>query len=260
MRFAVLSSGSKANCTFIEAQGIRILIDCGLSGRETEKRLTSLGVSADTLDAIIVTHEHSDHIMGLATVSKRYKIPIYSNKATGKQLKRGYAHETFVTGETFSVEGLEIESFSIVHDAIDPVGFSIQSEGLKFVQATDLGRVTNSVSEALRGANAVVLESNHDQEMLMSCDYPWVLKQRIASSHGHLSNDCAGALLQEFSHSDLNHVVLAHLSENSNRPDVALKTVKSYLPSDFRFSLAAANIVQPTCMYQVGETALAINS
>jgi phosphoribosyl 1,2-cyclic phosphodiesterase len=255
MRFAVLSSGSKANCTYLENQGTAILIDCGLSAKETERRLVALGINPASINAIVVTHEHSDHIMGLSVFSRRYKIPVYANKSTSKHFKPIYAKEHIKTGEKFVVGSLEIESFSIVHDASDPVGYVINGSGIKFAQATDLGRVTQSVKHALVDSIAIVLESNHDQEMLANCDYPWELKQRIASSHGHLSNDCAGALLQELSHNDLNYVVLAHLSENSNRPDIALNTVKSYLENDTKFHLSAAGVAFSTAMFDLHETA-----
>ena len=224
MRFSVLSSGSKANCTFVECGSTRILIDCGLSGLQTEKRLLALGIDPKSLSAIVITHEHSDHIYGAHTMSRRYKIPVFANHETAKFMKKGYAQEEFVTGETFEIGKLALSPFSIAHDAADPVGFVIRGEGLKFGQATDLGKVTPLVRDALTQCHAIVLESNHDPEMLQECDYPWELKQRIASTHGHLSNHEAGTLISEVLHSDLLHVVLGHLSENSNRPDVARST------------------------------------
>ena len=229
MRFSVLSSGSKANCTYIEASGVRLLIDCGLSGKQTESRLAEIGVRPDSIDAILVTHEHSDHIYGIHTFSRRHKVPVYINRATYEQLDREVVHEFFVTGEEFCVESVTISPFSIVHDAADPVGFAVKAEGFKFVQVTDLGRVTTLVHEQVQGANALVLESNHDQEMLQNCDYTWHLKQRIASTHGHLSNDAAGQLLSDTLHPELFHVVLGHLSENSNTPTLALQTANRYL-------------------------------
>jgi phosphoribosyl 1,2-cyclic phosphodiesterase len=230
VQFSVLSSGSKANCTFIEVDGFRILIDCGLSGKQCELRLAEVGVAPDSLDCIFVTHEHHDHIHGVATLSKRYGIPVYANAATMSQIHKVSKREIFRTGEVFMPHGaVKVTPFSITHDALDPVGFVVEGGGFKFVHVTDLGRVTTLVREHVRGAHAIVLESNHDQEMLQTCDYTWDLKQRIASTHGHLCNDSAGQLLEDIAHPELFHVILGHLSENSNTPDAALSTAHSYL-------------------------------
>lgn len=254
MRFSVLTSGSKANSTYLEAAGVRILIDCGLSAKQTELRLLRLGVDPATIDAIVISHEHSDHILGAKTFSKRYKIPIFANRPTARNMHKGYAEEHFETGETFWIKDIQIHPFSIVHDAADPVGLAIQAEGLRFAHVTDLGRVTPLVREMVSGSHALVLESNHDQELLRNCSYPWELKQRISSSHGHLSNDCAAALLAEVMHVGLLHVVLAHLSENSNRPDVALATARSYLKGSEPRTLIAGSVICETPLFEVGES------
>lgn len=253
MRFSVLSSGSKANCTFLEADGVRILIDCGLSAKETENRLLRIGIAPETLDAIIVTHEHSDHINGVPLMSKRYRLPVFANPGTARSIKKTYGTEKFNTGESFSLRGMKVETFSIVHDAADPVGFAVYGEGLKFVLVTDLGRPTALVRHKLQDANAVVIESNHDHEMLKNCSYPWVLKQRIASSYGHLSNDCAGGLLNEIINPGLSHIVLAHLSENSNTPELALSSVRKYIGERYRHSLIAGSIAAATALVNIAE-------
>lgn len=225
MRFSVLSSGSKANCTFIEAGGERFLIDCGLSGRQCEQRLVEHGIDPASLSAILVTHEHSDHIGGVATLSRRYNLPVYANEATIKHISKPKGREVFVTGMPFTLGRVDITPFSIVHDAADPVGFVVQAEGFKLVHLTDLGRVTTLVRDHVQGAHAIVLESNHDQEMLQTCGYPWELKQRISSTHGHLCNEAAGHLVEDLMHGELFHVILGHLSENSNTPALALETM-----------------------------------
>lgn len=258
MHFSVLSSGSKANCTFIEAASTRILIDCGLSARQTEKRLHELGIAADSLDAIIITHEHSDHIYGVPAMSRKHKLPVFANKGTAAHITGPYGLELFTTGESFWIGGLKISPFSIVHDATDPVGFTIQAEGIKYGQATDLGRITPLVRDALTQCQALLLESNHDQTMLRECSYPWVLKQRISSSHGHLSNDTAGAFLSDLMHSDLTHVVLGHLSENSNTPECALETVNSYLRERAPVTLRCASVVAATPLVDVEDSSLRI--
>lgn len=229
MRFSVLSSGSKANSVFVEAGGVRFLVDCGLSGKQAEERLAEVGIDPTSLDAIIVTHEHSDHINGVGTLSRRYNLPVYANRSTMEAISKPRAKEFFKTGEDFYIRDARIEPFSVVHDAADPVGFAIYAGGLKLVICTDLGRATTLVREHLKGANAIVLESNHDLEMLQSCSYTWELKQRIASTHGHLSNEAAGQLIEEIMHPELFHIVLGHLSENSNTPALALDTANRYL-------------------------------
>lgn len=251
MRFSVLSSGSRANCTYVEAQGTAILIDCGLSGRKTEDRLKMVGANPSKLSAIIVTHEHHDHIAGIASFSSKHRIPVYVNDGAKRSIRNPWGIERFVTGEKFSIGHLEIEPFPVIHDAKDPVGFRISSEGLIFAQATDLGRVTTVVEEHLSGAHAMLLESNHDQGLLSSCAYPNVLKERIASAYGHLSNDDAGALLSKLLHSDLCSVVLGHISENSNTAEHAYNTVSeylSYIPSIF----TCASVREPLPMIEVG--------
>lgn len=248
MRFSVLSSGSKANCTIVEAASTRILIDCGLSARSVEERLSGTGIRPDSIDGIIVTHEHSDHIMGISVFSRRYRIPVYANRATAKFLRKVYAIEKFVTGETFWVGAIQIYPFSIAHDASDPVGFELRAAGLKFAHVTDLGRVTPQVEDALRGASACVLESNHDQQMLRACSYPEELKQRIASSHGHLSNDTAATLVAGLLHSDLQHIVLGHLSENSNTPELAMRTFRRHVPEEAFRNVQCASVRQATAM------------
>lgn len=229
MRFSVLSSGSKANCTYIEGAGKRFLVDCGLSGKQAEERLSQIGIDPRTLDAILVTHEHSDHIHGVGTLSRRFKLPVFANAATMGSISKPFGKEVFSTGQGFYVGGARVEPFSIVHDAADPVGFAIYAEGFKLVICTDLGRVTTLVRQHVENANAILLESNHDQEMLQSCGYPWELKQRIASTHGHLCNEAAGQLLEEIMHPELFHIVLGHLSEHSNTPALALETVGRYV-------------------------------
>ncbi len=248
MRFSVLTSGSRANCTYLESGDTRILIDCGLSAKQTERRLESVGVDPRSLNAIIVTHEHRDHIHGVPVMSRKFKLPVYANRGAARSLRGLFALEFFETGRAFSIGEMDIAPFSIVHDASDPVGFSISARGIKFSQATDLGKVTPLVRESLRGSNALVLESNHDEEMLRSCDYPWELKQRISSSHGHLSNDCASSFLAEIMHGDLEHVVLGHLSENSNTPELALKAAESQLAGGSLGTLICACVQRETPM------------
>lgn len=253
MKFCVLSSGSKANVTLVEAAGSRILIDNGLSCKQLEIRLGGIGVDPSSIEAILVTHEHSDHIHGVPTFSKKYRVPVYANVHTAHQIPACYHKENFLNGMDFWVGAVRISPFSIIHDAVDPVGFALHAEGLKFSQATDLGRATLLVQEALKDSHAIVLESNHDQELLRNCGYTWDLKKRIASSYGHLSNDDSATLLSEVMHSDLLHVVLAHLSENSNTPQHALDTHRLRHGEMASFTLECGSIAAPTPFFVVGE-------
>ena len=234
MRFSVLASGSRANCTYVESNSAKILIDCGLSGKECEKRLNRLGRSAAELDAILITHEHSDHIKGVSVLSRRYQIPVFSNGAVDDLCDKFFGYERFSTGEEFVLKDLDVRSFSVIHDASDPVGFVLKSDGFTFGQATDLGKVTPLVYDALRFLDALVLEFNHDPDLLLSTHYPWQVKQRIKSSHGHLCNFAAEDFLREIYHPHLQSVVLAHLSENSNQPELALSHARKALPVDTR--------------------------
>lgn len=253
MRFAVISSGSKANCTFVEAAGTRFLIDCGLSCREASLRLGALGIDPLTIKGIIITHEHYDHVRGIAAWQKKHNVTAYATRGTGRAVRDVHRIEYFKSGEPFWIDAVQINPFSITHDAADPVGFAIQAEGLKFSQATDLGRVTSTVRDAILNSNALVLESNHDPEMLRSCGYTPELKQRIASSFGHLSNDSAGQLLSDVMHSGLLQVVLGHISENSNTPDLALKTVKRHLEGREPAELFCGSVHHPSALKIVGE-------
>lgn len=249
MRFAVLSSGSRANATYLEGDGTAILIDCGLSARRACERLAGLGVDPAALSAVVVTHEHSDHVFGLETLARKLRIPVYVNEGTARNLPRSLPQmKTFETGVSFAVGNLQVTPFAISHDAAEPVAFTIASSGCRFGQATDLGRVTPLVRESLRGCEMLVLESNHDVRMLQECSYPWVLKQRIASSHGHLSNVSCGELLRDLAHPGLRHVVLGHISENSNTPERALETVSALTRDVYSGSLICAGRHQSTSL------------
>ncbi len=252
MRFSVLSSGSRANCTFVEAASGRFLIDCGLSCRQIEQRLRLLGIPPETIAAIIITHEHADHIYGAGSFSLKYRIPVYVTEETGRHLPKVFEKISFQSGKVFDLCGAAIHSFSILHDAIDPVGFRIESEGAVLAHVTDLGKVTGLVREHLQSADALLLESNHDVELLATCSYAWPLKQRIASSHGHISNTEAGLLLADVMHDRLATVVLGHISENSNTPQAATETVSYLLGGWLPENFLCACVREATPLYAVG--------
>jgi phosphoribosyl 1,2-cyclic phosphodiesterase len=225
----MLASGSKGNAIYVSDGATSILIDAGLSGIEIERRLLSKGLSPGDLDAILVSHEHADHIQGVGVLSRRFRLPVYINRKTQQaaatQLGNVYELKPFACGATFQIENLAIHPFSISHDAKDPAGFTVSYNGKKIGIATDLGMATSMVKTHLQSCALLILEANHDADMLTKGPYPWPLKQRINSRVGHLSNQAAKHLLNEVQHDRLIHVVLAHLSEINNTPQKALSEV-----------------------------------
>jgi len=246
MRFCVLGSGSRGNATYLESGGTSILIDAGMSGLELQKRLSTIGVALSAIDAILVTHEHNDHVQGVGVLSRRVKIPIYANTATftaaSKTVNKLFSYKEFETGASFFVNGLDIHPFSISHDAEDPVGFRISDGNVSFGHCTDTGKVTRLMRHRLASCQALVLESNHDIEMLQNGAYPPYLKQRIRSSHGHLDNLAAAVFLEELAHEKLQYVVLAHLSEENNHPDIAFHAAAQALRGNPHSKNAALKI------------------
>ena len=229
---SVLASGSRGNCALVATSSTRILVDAGLSGRETFKRLRALGERVEEISAILITHEHSDHVAGLYRLATKLNVPVFITAPTHHAWKRAMRDqegaipelpkpEHFAAGRSFCIGDIEVMPFTIPHDAIDPVGFTFRAEGVKIGFATDLGYMPVSVRNHLRGCGVLVMESNHDVEMLRSGPYPWSVKQRVMSRVGHLSNDA----LAEFFSSDYDggaeYLVLAHLSEQNNHPEIA---------------------------------------
>jgi len=226
VRICLLASGSRGNAVYIENGSARLLVDAGLSAREISARLAGIGVEPDTLDAILVTHEHRDHCQGLGPMSRRYTLPTYLHPATLEALgdvgKLPEVRE-FETGSPFQLRDVEIEAFPLTHDAAHTVGFTITGSEGKIGFATDVGMVTRLLRQRLGSCRVLVLESNHDEQMLMTGPYPWPLKQRVRGSHGHLSNPEAAELLGDLLWEGLEGVFLAHLSETNNQPQLALK-------------------------------------
>lgn len=223
MRVCLLASGSRGNSALIEADGCRFLVDAGLSGRETERRLATLGLSGEDLHGILVTHEHHDHVGGIGPLARRFNLPVHIDQQTHAALpKLGKIEqlELFSAGETFNFRELTINTFSTTHDAVNPVGFVIESTEGKIGFATDLGISTRLVADRLQGCRVLVIEANHDEQMLLDGPYPWQLKQRIRSRHGHLSNSETCLLLEKVNWSGLEALFLAHLSEENNCPDL----------------------------------------
>lgn len=233
LQVCVLASGSRGNAIFVSDGATSILVDAGLSGIEIERRLRHRGIAPESLAAILVSHEHTDHIQGVGVLSRRYQLPIFMSHRTGlaAQVGRLHARVDFRCGTPFQIRTLAIHPFTLSHDAQDPAGFTFQHNGLKVGIATDLGVATAMVKEHLKACSLLILEANHDPDMLINGPYPWPLKQRIRGRSGHLSNPDCRALLAEVRHDALQHVVLAHLSEKNNTPHKALSEVGEALQS-----------------------------
>jgi phosphoribosyl 1,2-cyclic phosphodiesterase len=242
-KVCVLASGSKGNAIYVSDEKTAILVDAGLSAIEVERRLRSRDINPDALDAIVVSHEHTDHVQSVGVLSRRFRLPVYINELTlmvaGPQL--GCLHETrkFQRGAPFHIGSLSIHPFAVCHDAVDPVGFTIKDGAAKIGIATDLGVATQLVSHHLKGCRLVVLEANHDRKMLEEGRYPWELKQRIRGRLGHLSNEASRDLLSGVFSPHLEHVVVAHMSETNNQPGTALACLREAVGRDaVRFTLA----------------------
>ena len=226
IKLSVLASGSRGNSIYVATPGVRLLIDAGLTAREIERRLQQIGVRAEDLDAVVITHEHRDHVSGLGPLSRRHRLPVFLNRATRGNLPDQVGSPAdcveFVTGRSFSVADLTIHPFSLSHDAADPVGLTLVNGESKVGICTDLGRATRLVHHHLQECRVLLLEANHDVGMLTRGPYPWSVKQRIRSASGHLSNEEARELLGRVLGAALERVILAHLSEVNNRPETVL--------------------------------------
>lgn len=235
VEFATIASGSSGNSIFVGTENTKILIDAGLSGKKIESGLKDLNLSGDNIDAIFVTHEHIDHVDGIGVLSRRYDIPVYATEGTWAQMpsKVGKFKEKnqklIYSDENCILNDLCIHPFDIPHDAAEPVGFTVSTDKIKIAVATDIGHVTRTILDNIKECDAILLESNHDVEMLKNGSYPYPLKQRVLGKHGHLSNDTAGKLLACIMSEKLKYAFLGHLSKENNTPMLAYETVKSVL-------------------------------
>lgn len=235
MRVCILASGSSGNSIYVESGGTRLLVDAGLTGRETLRRLAEAGADPEGLSAILITHEHVDHVRGAGVLARRYDLPLWGTASTlsqmSSQLKGRERLEPFANGKAFDVGDLLVHPFSVSHDAADPSQFLVSNGQASVGIATDLGFVSRLAQQRLQGADLVVLESNHDERMLLEGPYSWPLKQRIKSRRGHLSNRDAAQTLGFLAERGLTRAVLAHLSQDNNTPQVALQTSEAQLRS-----------------------------
>jgi phosphoribosyl 1,2-cyclic phosphodiesterase len=250
LRVSILASGSSGNLTLLESESTRILVDAGLGKRETLARLAAVERSFAHLDAVLITHEHTDHCNGLPQVLGLWKAPLYVTELTMNALerilpetfgKRLRGVESIQPGQRFSIGDIDIHAFAIPHDAIDPIGFTFRTNGTKVAICTDLGYMPELVKVHLRETDCLILESNHDLDMLKVGPYPWVVKQRVLSRTGHLSNHAVSEYLCDPDGFDARarYLVLAHMSEENNNPDLALLSAEEALrrrPSEAAFS------------------------
>ena len=239
--FCPLASGSKGNAIYVSDGKTKILIDAGISLRALTERLRAIDVDIAEIDAVLITHEHIDHVKGLPVLCKKWGIPVLSNKETAKAIMQGMMRSSkesnlfvpkfkiFSTGETFQFEQMKIHPFSIQHDAIEPVAFTVEMGNLKLGLCADLGFASSLVLQKLQKCDYLYLEANHEPSMVHSSPRPAVYKQRVLSRQGHLSNSESAEVLSNVYHPGLKHVFLAHLSSECNTPELALKTVKEEL-------------------------------
>ncbi len=231
----MLASGSSGNSILVSSEKLNVLIDAGLSCKELERRLAQANLVPSDLAAVFITHEHNDHVKGAGVLSRRYGVPIYLNKRT-RQCACSYVGEIptaviFQTGDVVKLGDLAVQTYPVQHDAAEPVGLCIRNSSARIGVALDMGYPTKLVKQRLNKADMLILEFNHDPDMLRQCNRPWELKQRILSKTGHMSNQAALALLDELVHEELRAVVLAHLSKECNCADHAFALVDKHLRS-----------------------------
>lgn len=235
VNFTILGSGSGGNCAYLEAGETRLLIDAGFSARQIRDRLASIGRAPEGLNGVLITHEHGDHIQGLGTLCGKLGIPIFTNRLTREAIQRQFQQslefQIFETGAAFTVGEVEIQTFSVPHDAMDPVGFLLNTTAGSLGFLTDLGHATKLILERVRPAQVLVLEANHDLKLLQEdTRRPWSTKQRILSRHGHLSNDAAAEVAADLAgRGVLQRIYLGHLSRDCNRPELAQRIVHARL-------------------------------
>lgn len=252
--FCPLASGSKGNCLYFGTKSTKILIDAGLSAKSTIEKLAQIGVDIKEIQAILISHEHTDHIAGLKTLAFKFGIPVFANHETAKGIYETFQEcpqfKIFTTGDPFSFGDLHIHPFSVQHDTPDPVAFAIHVDGLKIGICTDLGFATTLVRHHLSRCDYLFIEANHEPSMVFASSRPLVYKQRVLGRSGHLSNEACGQLLKEIAHPQLRHIHLAHLSQECNSPITALEVVRKHLLSSVDITIAPQETVGKAIFFQ----------
>lgn len=235
MRVCTLASGSSGNATFIQGEQSSVLVDAGLSGKAIVHRLESIGIDPSELNGILVTHEHIDHIRGVGVLARKFDLQVYATERTWDAIKPSvgtipdYNQCILEAGKALEIEDLQIDHFETSHDAVDSIGFSFQCDDIKLGITTDTGYLTNTARKYIDGSDLLIFESNHDLQMLKTGRYPWSLKKRILGDKGHLSNDAAAHCLASLINGKTRGVILAHLSQENNTPELAYSTVAQVL-------------------------------
>ena len=257
----MLGSGSAGNCALIATEHCRLLVDGGLSARQIVRRLELCGVRPEQLDGVLLTHEHGDHVCGLEVLCRKFEVPIYCNSLTAEAIRCGSLGQhrnwrLFRTGSDFSICDIDVQTFPVPHDAVDPVGYAFHAGdcGLGFI--TDLGYATKMLVERLRHVHTLVIETNHDEKMLQDCPHrPWPVKQRIMSRHGHLSNTAAATVIEQLLPGQIERVVLGHLSRDCNSPERAAGAIRDMLSRHGRaMEIHCAGQSEISHRFRIGET------
>ena len=252
MKVSILGSGSSGNSTFIVVDKVKILIDAGFSGKKIKEKLEVIGEDINNIQALLITHEHGDHILGAGIISRKYNLPLYITEESydvcqHKLGKINPSNLNFIEGN-FYLNDVSITPFDVMHDAVRTIGFSVEYMEKKLTLATDIGHITNIVREQFKGSQIAIIECNYDYNMLMNCDYPWDLKSRVKGRNGHLCNEDTAKFLTELYHDDLEKVYLVHVSNDSNRYDLAYNTVEFELIKndiDIDLEIVRQNTVTP---------------
>lgn len=261
MKFCSLYSGSSGNSIFVASENAKILIDAGLPGKSIESALKAIGEEPKNLNGIFITHEHSDHIKGVGVISRKYDVPVFANEATWRSMEpmigsvKPHNIKLIQNGE-IDFGDLEIYNYKLPHDAAAPSSYTVTHKGKKIGVATDLGHFSDEVMEALRGSDILLIESNHDEEMLKFGPYPYTLKRRILSNVGHVSNEACGEAVVKLLDGNFKNIILGHLSNTNNYPELAYQTVYNILTEngvklDSDVSLTVAKRGVPSCLLEV---------
>lgn len=259
MRFSVLASGSTGNAFYIETEKQKLLVDVGLSGKKMDQLFAEIAVNPEEISGILVTHEHSDHIKGLGILARKYNLPIYANEKTWRAMEKNIGQLTldqkfhFEANSVKTFGDIEVESFSVSHDAVDPMFFTFRKDDKKVALVTDLGYVSEKIKKTIEGADAFIFEANHDVGMLQMGRYPWSVKRRILGDAGHVSNEDCGLALSDVITDNTKRVYLAHLSKDNNMKDLARMSVDQILRErGIEMNLFDTDPEIPTALYEVG--------
>ena len=257
MKISILGSGSSGNSIFIEINNFKFLIDAGFSGKKIKEKLETIGENIDDIQALLITHEHGDHILGAGIISRKYNLPIYITKesyqACGHKLGKITPSNLNFIENKFYLKDILITPFDVMHDAKRTIGFSVEYMGKKLTLATDIGYITNIVKEHFKGSHIAIIECNYDYNMLMNCDYPWDLKSRVKGRNGHLCNDDTAKFLTELYHKELKKVYLVHVSNDSNCCDLAYNTVEfELIKNNINIDLEIVKQNTVTPIYELG--------